>query len=37
VQAIAELGVGVEIATGRRRQARRAFLDDLVEALPIVG
>lgn len=26
---IAELGVGVEIATGKRRQARRAFLDDL--------
>ena len=33
---IAELGVGVEIATGRRRQARRAFLDDLIDALPII-
>jgi tRNA(fMet)-specific endonuclease VapC len=33
---IADLGVGVEIATGRRRQARRAFLDDLVHALPII-
>lgn len=34
---IAELGVGVEIATGKRRQARRAFLDDLVATLPIAG
>jgi tRNA(fMet)-specific endonuclease VapC len=34
---IAELGVGVEIATGKRRQARRAFLDDIVQTLPIVG
>jgi tRNA(fMet)-specific endonuclease VapC len=34
---IAELGVGVEIATGKRRQARRAFLEGLIEALPIVG
>ena len=33
---IAELGVGVEIATGKRRQARRAFLDDLISNLPIV-
>ena len=33
---IAELGVGVEIATGKRRQARRAFVDDLVAALPII-
>ena len=33
---IAELGVGVEMATGRRRQARRAFLDDLLGALPII-
>lgn len=32
---IAELGVGVEIATGKRRPARRAFLDDLVDTLPI--
>ena len=34
---IAELGVGVEIATGQRRQARRDFLDDIVRALPILG
>lgn len=34
---IAELGVGVEIVTGKRRQVRRAFLDDLVDTLPIVG
>ena len=34
---IAELGVGVEIATGRRRQARRAFLEDIVSSLPILG
>ncbi len=34
---IAELGVGVEIATGRRRQARRAFLEDIVASLPILG
>lgn len=33
---IAELGVGIEIATGRRRLARRAFLDDLVSSLPIL-
>lgn len=34
---IAELGVGVEMATGKRRQARRAFLDDLIDTLPIIG
>jgi tRNA(fMet)-specific endonuclease VapC len=34
---IAELGVGVEIATGKRRQARRAFLEDVVSSLPILG
>ena len=34
---IAELGVGVEIAKGKRRQARRAFLNDLIETLPIIG
>ena len=33
---IAELGVGVEIATGKRRQARRAFLEDIVRSLPIL-
>ena len=34
---VAELGVGVEIAKGKRRQARRAFLDDVIETLPIIG
>lgn len=34
---IAELGVGVETATGKRRQARKAFLDDIVETLQIVS
>lgn len=33
---IAELGVGVEVATGKRRQARRAFLEDIIATLPIV-
>lgn len=34
---IAELGVGVEVATGKRRLARQAFLDDIVHTLPIIG
>ena len=34
--AVAELGVGVEVATGRRKQARTAFLDDVVATLPII-
>jgi tRNA(fMet)-specific endonuclease VapC len=34
---IAELGVGVEAASGKRRQARKAFLDDLVDTLAIIG
>ena len=33
---VAELGVGVEVATGRRKQARQAFLDDVVASLPII-
>jgi tRNA(fMet)-specific endonuclease VapC len=33
---VAELGVGVAVATGRRRLARRAFLDDLIASLPIL-
>lgn len=33
---IAELGVGVAVATGKRRQARRAFLDDLMANLPVL-
>jgi tRNA(fMet)-specific endonuclease VapC len=34
---IAELGVGVELASGRRRTARRAFLEDLVKTLPVLS
>ncbi len=34
---IAELGVGVEISTRKRGQARRAFLDDVVAGLPILS
>ena len=34
---IAALGVGVAIASGKRRQARRAFLEDIVLTLPILG
>ncbi len=33
---IAELGVGVESATGRRRTNRRAFVDDLLGAFPVI-
>ena len=34
---IAELGVGVEISTGKRKSARRQFLDEVIATLPIVG
>jgi tRNA(fMet)-specific endonuclease VapC len=33
---IAELGVGVRMATGARRRARQAFLDDIVNTLPVI-
>jgi tRNA(fMet)-specific endonuclease VapC len=33
---IAELGVGLNAATGRRRAARRAFLDDVLSSIPII-
>jgi tRNA(fMet)-specific endonuclease VapC len=33
---VAELGVGVEVATGRRKKVRKAFLDDVVATLPII-
>jgi tRNA(fMet)-specific endonuclease VapC len=33
---IAELGVGVELATGRRKTNRRAFLDELLETIPVI-
>ena len=34
---IAELGVGVRIASGKRQRARRQFLDDIISNLPIIG
>jgi tRNA(fMet)-specific endonuclease VapC len=34
---IAELGVGVEIATGRRKAARKLLLDEIVATLPVIG
>lgn len=34
---VAELRVGALIATGKRRAARSAFVDDVVRALDIVG
>jgi tRNA(fMet)-specific endonuclease VapC len=33
---IAELGVGVELVTGRRKSNRRGFLDDLLNTIPVV-
>ena len=33
---VAELGVGVALATGRRKATRRAFLDDVLETLPVI-
>ena len=34
---VAELGVGVEIVSGKRRTTRKRFLDEIVATLPIVG
>ena len=34
---IAELGVGVEIASGKRKSARKIFLDEVIATLPIIG
>jgi tRNA(fMet)-specific endonuclease VapC len=34
---IAELGAGVEIASGKRKSARKMFLDEVIATLPIVG
>jgi len=34
---IAELGVGLEIASDKRKSARRQFLDEVVATLPIIG
>ena len=33
---VAELLVGVELASGRRRSARRAYVDEIIESLPII-
>ena len=33
---IAELGVGVHIASGKRKAARKSFLDEIVASLPIL-
>lgn len=34
---IAELGVGVEVASGKRKTARQQFLDEVIATLPIIG
>ena len=34
---LAELGVGIQVAKGKRRQARKAFLDDIIETLPVIS
>lgn len=33
----AELGVGVELATGSQRLHRKAFVDDLLDLLPVIA
>lgn len=33
----AELGVGVELATGRRKLNRQAFVEDLLDVLPVIA
>ncbi len=33
---IAELAVGVQMAAGARRRARQAFLDDVVNTVPVI-
>ena len=34
---IAELGVGAQIASGKRKAARKLFLDEVMATLPIIG
>ena len=34
---MAELRVGVELAKGKRRAARRSFLDDILATLPVLA
>lgn len=33
---VAELAVGVKLASGKRQKARQAYLDDVVESVPII-
>lgn len=33
---VAELGVGVELASGRRQAARRAFMEAVLESMPVL-
>jgi tRNA(fMet)-specific endonuclease VapC len=37
VAAITIAELGVDIATGKRRRARKAFLDDVVATLPVIS
>ncbi len=34
---VAELLVGVKLASGRRRAARRAYVDDVIGSLPVIA
>ncbi|MGF1667582.1 MAG: PIN domain-containing protein [Acidimicrobiia bacterium] len=34
---VAELLVGVELASARRRKARQAYVDEVIESLPIIA
>jgi tRNA(fMet)-specific endonuclease VapC len=34
---VAELLVGVALASGRRRNARQAYVDEIIESLPIIA
>jgi tRNA(fMet)-specific endonuclease VapC len=34
---VAELRVGVELTTGKRKAARRAFVDDVIAQIPVVS
>lgn len=34
---VAELLVGVKLASGRRRAARQAYVDDVIESLPVIA
>ena len=34
---VAELLVGIKLASGRRRKARQAYVDEIIESLPIIA